>query len=230
MLALEIPWYCARHGGSQGPFTFEQLRAMAARGDISPGDHVWNPDMAEWLPASDQKDLFPSPTLAAIPPALPSPAASSAPFDALGAPRPRAAAGTSPAASRPASPVARIAVTPVAAAPAVDPDVEKGIKNAVVAACISGGITALFTLVALAGVNPVGLDGWAFVDVALIFVLAYGIHRRSRACAVILLVYFVASKIFMMVQMGKPTGLPLAIVFIYYYFMGVQATFKHHSN
>jgi hypothetical protein len=136
------------------------------------------------------------------------------------------AAGTARHESQPA----RIAVTPVAAAPAVDPDVEKGIKNAVVAACISGGITALFTLVALAGVNPAGLDAWAFIDVALIFGLAYGIHRRSRACAVSLLVYFVASKIYMMTQMGAPTGLPLAIVFIYYYFMGVQATFKHHAS
>ena len=111
----------------------------------------------------------------------------------------------------------------------MDPDVEKRIKNAVIAACISGGMTALFTLIALAGVNPVGLDAWAFIDVALIFGLAYGIHRKSRTCAVTLLVYFVASKIYMMSQMGSPTGLPLALVFIYYYFMGVQATFKYHG-
>ena len=114
-------------------------------------------------------------------------------------------------------------------AEAVDPTIEKDIKNAVVAACISGGITALFTLIAVAGFNPVGLDAWTFLDVALIFGLAFGVSRKSRACATILLVYFVASKIYMMSQMGRPTGLPLALLFLYYYAKGASATFKYHA-
>ena len=82
MLALEVPWYYAKDGGSQGPFTLEELRGMAARGDIEPSDHVWNPDMKGWIAASEEAGLFPSAATASVPapPALPSASASSDPF------------------------------------------------------------------------------------------------------------------------------------------------------
>jgi serine/threonine-protein kinase len=113
--------------------------------------------------------------------------------------------------------------------PAVPDDVLKKIKNAWVAAVISGSITLIFTLIAMAGTSIAGITAWGMVDVALIFGLAYGIYRKSRTCAVVMLVYFVLSKILMMAQTGQPSGIVLAIVFAYYFAMGVAGTFQYHK-
>ena len=108
-------------------------------------------------------------------------------------------------------------------------EAEKKIKNAWIAALISGTLTLLVTLYAVFGESIMGFDAWAFFDVALIFGLAYGIYRKSRTCAVVMLVYFVAAKIFLIAQTGTASGLPLALVFIYFYALGVVGTFRYHA-
>jgi hypothetical protein len=66
-------------------------------------------------------------------------------------------------------------------------DAEKAIKNAWIAGIISGVITllAIFFLA--------GIDLFNLIDVALIFGLAFGIYKKSRAAAVIMLIYFAIS-------------------------------------
>jgi hypothetical protein len=108
-------------------------------------------------------------------------------------------------------------------------DIRKKIKNAWVAAVISGSITLVVTLVAMSGTDILGFSAWELVDVGLIFLLAFGIYQRSRACAVAMLAYFVLSKIFIMVESGRPSGIPLAIVFIYFFWQGVSGTFAYHK-
>lgn len=110
----------------------------------------------------------------------------------------------------------------------VPPEIAKKIRSAWIAACISGAITLLLTLVAMSGTALLGLDAWSLVDVALIFGLAFGISRKSRVCAVLMLGYFVLSKILMMVETGQPSGLLLAVVFGYYFWQGVHGTFAYH--
>jgi serine/threonine-protein kinase len=118
---------------------------------------------------------------------------------------------------------------------AVDADLEvpreilKKIRQAVIAAAISCAITTIFTLIAIAGTSVLGFTAWELVDVALIAGLAYGIHRKSRACAVLMFVYFVGAKIYMIMQGGKPTGMVVALIFLYYYALGVQGTFQYHA-
>lgn len=115
------------------------------------------------------------------------------------------------------------------AAAVVPDDVLKKIKTAWIAAVVSGSLTLVFTLVALMGNSVMGITGANFIDVVLIFGLAYGIYRKSRTCAVIMLVYFVISKILQMAQAGAPNGIILAIVFTIFYVQGVIGTFKYHS-
>lgn len=43
--------YLARNGQQLGPYTREQLAAMAAAGEIQPGDMAWHGGMAEWASA-----------------------------------------------------------------------------------------------------------------------------------------------------------------------------------
>jgi serine/threonine-protein kinase len=106
---------------------------------------------------------------------------------------------------------------------------EKAIKGAWVAAVISGSITLLVAVLSLVGVRLFNFTAWVLIDVALIFGLAYGIYRKNRACAVIMFVYFIISKIYMFIIGGGVAGLPLAIVFAYFFFQGIRGTFAYHS-
>ncbi|HEY2345662.1 MAG TPA: hypothetical protein VGH80_07250 [Xanthomonadaceae bacterium] len=125
-----------------------------------------------------------------------------------------------------ASPNAPVGRDQAAEVPA---DVLNKIKSAWVAAVVSGSITLVFTIIAVMGYSMMGITSASFIDVALIFGLAFGIHRKSRTCAVIMLLYFVASKILQMEQAGAPRGIVLAVIFTIFFVQGVIGTFKYHS-
>ncbi|MYN02925.1 hypothetical protein GTP41_12520 [Pseudoduganella sp. DS3] len=124
-------------------------------------------------------------------------------------------------------PVADVAVE--RAMPEVPPEVQKKIKQAWIAGAISGSMTLLFTLLAISGTKAAGFNAWNFIDVVLIFGLAFGIYKKSRACAVLMLVYFVVSKILIAIETGSVSGTVLAIIFIYYYAQGIAGTFAYHK-
>lgn len=46
----EAQWYYSRGGQQTGPVTIDQLRQMAATGQITPQDLVWRDGMAQWQP------------------------------------------------------------------------------------------------------------------------------------------------------------------------------------
>jgi hypothetical protein len=108
-------------------------------------------------------------------------------------------------------------------------DLARHIRHGVVAACVSGGLTLAVTLAAMSGLTIPDIDAWMLGDVALIFGLAYGIWRRSRAAATAMLIYFVASKLIQFVESGQPSGLLISVLFIYLYARAMLATFKLHA-
>ena len=106
---------------------------------------------------------------------------------------------------------------------------EKAIKNAWMAGVISGSITLIVTIVAMAGYSFMGFSAWNIADVAVIAGLTFGIYRKSRTCAVIMLVYFVGSKFLLWSETQSVSGLPMALVFGWYFYQGVSGTFALHS-
>ena|SRR5688572_24584629 len=113
--------------------------------------------------------------------------------------------------------------------PAIPDEVRKQIKYAWVAASISGLLTLVFALVAISGTSIFGYTAWELVDAALVFGLAFGIYKKSRICAVVTFAYFIAAKIYMMVEAGQPNGIVLAMVFAFFYYQGVIGTFAYHK-
>ncbi len=107
----------------------------------------------------------------------------------------------------------------------------KKIRNAWIAAVISGSLTLALVLLAFYAPrwNALGINAWALIDVAFIYLMAFGIYRKSRTCAVLMLVYFTISKAIMMVQMGKPSGILLSLAFFYFFANGVAGTFAYHK-
>lgn len=54
-------WYYAINNAQRGPVSEAELRDLADRGQLKPGDLVWKDGMAEWVPASSVRGLLPEP-------------------------------------------------------------------------------------------------------------------------------------------------------------------------
>ena len=123
-----------------------------------------------------------------------------------------------------------VAPTAPVSEPAIEvPDeILKKIKHGWIAALFSAGVTLVVTIIAMSGTEILGFSAWELFDVALILGLAFGIYKKNRTCAVVMLVYFIASKIFIIAETGKPTGIPMALVFAYFFWQGVSGTFAYH--
>jgi serine/threonine-protein kinase len=134
------------------------------------------------------------------------------------------------ASDNPYTPPASV-VQDVASAPAIEvPDaILKKIKGAWIASIVSASLTLILILVAISGTKVYSFDAWALIDVALMLGLAFGIYQKSRTCALIMLVYFSYAKIALMSQGAPASSIPMALVFLYFYWQGVVGTFQYHA-
>ena len=106
---------------------------------------------------------------------------------------------------------------------------EKAIKTAWGAGIISGVLTLIVTLVAMAGYNFMGFSALNLLDVAVIAGLTFGIYRKSRTCAIIMLVYFIGSKLLIWTETKSVSGLPMALIFCWFFYQGILGTFAWHG-
>lgn len=60
-------------------------------------------------------------------------------------------------------------------------------------------------------------------------IFTFGIYKKSRTCAVLMLLLFAANKVIMWFESGSVSGLPVSLIFLYFYFMGVVGTFQYHK-
>ena len=106
----------------------------------------------------------------------------------------------------------------------------KAIKSAWIAAIISAGVTLIFTVTGL-----YGLDLSALWIVIVVLGLAFGIYKKNRACAVILFVFWVSDTIWVFWEFaaqGQVSGLiwllAPRIIFAIFFFRGIRGTFAYH--
>jgi hypothetical protein len=71
-------WYYAHDGQQTGPVSTEEIKQLAASGQLQPGDMVWKQGMAAWSPASSVEGLLAGAPGASSPGAPPSVPASPA--------------------------------------------------------------------------------------------------------------------------------------------------------
>jgi hypothetical protein len=89
-------YHVGRNGQQTGPFSIEQLKTMAANGELQPTDLVWKEGMAGWEPASTLPGVFtpgpgPEPSAMEMPQANPVPLAQATvlpPVPGPGGPKP----------------------------------------------------------------------------------------------------------------------------------------------
>jgi serine/threonine-protein kinase len=112
--------------------------------------------------------------------------------------------------------------------PEVPVEIAKKIRNGWVAGLVSVGFTLVLVMVSFTGTSVLGIDAWALLDVAFMAGLTFGVYRKSRTCAILLLAFFVLNKILMWVESNTLAGMPLAVIFGWFYVQGVMGTFEYH--
>ncbi len=73
-------------------------------------------------------------------------------------------------------------------------------------------------------------DPWILVDVALVIVLGIFVYRKSRIASTLLVLYFVGTKAAMWYEEGKPSGLPVAIIWALLFVTAMRGTYIWHSK
>lgn len=109
------------------------------------------------------------------------------------------------------------------------------IKNGWIAALISLGITLVFSSIGLFTQSDnetlnYFLDPWLMVDVVLMAIMTFFMYKKSRIAATSMFFYFVISKFIQWHDLGSAQGIPLAFLFMYFYFNAMRGTFVWHSK
>lgn len=114
------------------------------------------------------------------------------------------------------------------AASAPAPDIGKALRD-IRNAWIAAIVVNLLTLT--------GIMGWVYgvrildiLDVVLVFGLAYGIYRRSQACAAIMAVYFILQKALFMLIAFLPLGIAVSAIFVYLFYRGLIGTMDYRAS
>ena len=105
----------------------------------------------------------------------------------------------------------------------------KSIKIAYWTAIFSGSFTLIASVVAGFGYSFARMSIWGLSDAFLIFGMSFGIYKKSRVCAVIMFIYWIASKLLSFTEKGHLAGIGIAILFGYFFFQGVRGTFAYHK-
>ena len=110
---------------------------------------------------------------------------------------------------------------------------ERSIENAGIAGILCGLlflINILFAMLFLkVAFGTLGIAFWFLLPVLIIFGLTYGIFKKSRACAVIMFIYFLNMQLGQWIQSGNLLWVPLTIIFGYFFFKGILGTFAYHK-
>lgn len=75
-----------------------------------------------------------------------------------------------------------------------------------------------------------GYEAAWLLDPVLILLLAYGLYRRSRACAVLLLAYVVVELWIAFHATGRPSGLGVALLLEVSFLTGLRGALLYHRE
>lgn len=101
-------------------------------------------------------------------------------------------------------------------------------------AWIAGTVTTVITLLAMLVLSGSEAGGLLWIDVLLTAGFTFGIYKKIRACAVLMLIYFILSKLLQIIAaLDANAGInPIAIgfggLFLYFYAQGVKGTYTFH--
>ncbi|MCB8942730.1 MAG: hypothetical protein H6658_03025 [Ardenticatenaceae bacterium] len=108
-------------------------------------------------------------------------------------------------------------------------EANKAIKDAWVAGVLTVIITLTLTFIYATGAGITHLALWNVIDIFVLAALSYGIYRKSSLSAIIMLVYYLGSKIVLWADERAFIGVPIALIFAYFFWRGVLGTRAYHQ-
>ena len=112
-------------------------------------------------------------------------------------------------------------------------DCKEAIREGGIAAIISMTLTFIFSLIGFftkssdTDINYF-LDPWSMIDVILMIILIIFIFKKSRVATTFMFFYFLISKIIQWYSLSNLQGLFMALVFLFFYFNAMYASFIWH--
>lgn len=106
---------------------------------------------------------------------------------------------------------------------------EKAIKDAVTVGIITLVITVMLTLIYASGAGLAHIDPWNMADLLIMGALIYGIYRKNRFCAIVMPIYYLSVKTVLWVGEQAFIGVPLALIFAYFFVRGAQGVWAYHK-
>ncbi|MDH1262063.1 hypothetical protein [Pseudomonas sp. GD03944] len=108
--------------------------------------------------------------------------------------------------------------------------IARKIKHCWVAGVISSSATLFLIarLLSSGATSANGIDEWALIDVAIMLGLCFGVYKKSRACAILMVLFFTIGKLSMLADGASLIALPIALVFLWFFAQGVVGTFQFH--
>jgi len=110
--------------------------------------------------------------------------------------------------------------------PEVPPKILKKIEKAWGIGVMAGFLLGVSTLTASSNRQWSTYAMWNWGTVLFVLALTFGVYRKSRTCAVLLLIASV-SWIGLMILAGKTTGMVLLVIFTYFQLQGVIGIFAY---
>ncbi|WP_164668245.1 hypothetical protein [Virgibacillus doumboii] len=108
---------------------------------------------------------------------------------------------------------------------------KKSIKFAAGAGFLQAAFLAVvITVVMILNTDFLGVNPLGYIDAVIFAFLAFGVFKKSRTCAIILLVYFILGQGITLLLGGSLAGIPLALLFLYIYIQGIRGTFAYHKE
>ena len=108
-------------------------------------------------------------------------------------------------------------------------EAEAQIKFARQAGIVYRTLSLIGVLLSLAGYDFTGwIDASGLIDVCLIFGLSFGIYKKSRVAAVIMLVYFSRSQTWIVIVLKRFPAI-ISWLFLILFLRGVQGTFTYRK-
>lgn len=111
----------------------------------------------------------------------------------------------------------------------VPEEIAQSTRQGWIAAVIYGVITMLVDLVAIFNATNKSAAAWSLLDAAVIFALAFGIYRKSRISAILMLAFLCLIQYVVWKQTGFPSGVVIGIVLAIFFFRAIVGTFRYHA-
>jgi hypothetical protein len=113
------------------------------------------------------------------------------------------------------------------------PKYEKKIRRGWISGIVVGCITILAIIISLNSPENSTIrenfNEWNFIDVVIVFVLSFGIYKKNKTAAILLLVYFLLPKVIDFIETGDAKVLTGGSIFVYFFVEAIRGISEYQK-